>query len=163
MTELLTHVLVGFILGTVLSFRFDWVERQFVTVVMVGAVLPDLWQIGLVVPSETVQEALGLPFYWFVLHTPFGTILSVSIVTLVVDGPYRKRVFGLLLAGAASHFVLDSLLINPSIFSSVLFWPVATELLPLPMVIVSSDRWPAALALCAAVVVWVVQRRVSQV
>lgn len=158
MTELLTHVLVGFILGTLLSVRFDWINRQFVTVVMFGAMLPDFWQIDLIVPSETIQETFGVPFYWFVLHTPFGTILSISILSLLIDSPYRKRVFGLLLAGATSHFVLDALLINPSIFSSVLFWPVATELLPLPMIIVSSDRWPAAIAICVSILVWAERR-----
>lgn len=162
MTELLTHVLAGFVLGTVLSFRFDWVDRRYVTVVMVGATLPDLWQIGLVVPSETVQEALNLPFYWFVLHTPFGTLVTISIASLAVDSAHRKRVFALLLAGAASHFVLDSLLINPSLFSSVLLWPLVTELLPLPLVVVSSDRWPAVLAVSAAAIVWFARRRASR-
>ena len=154
MTDVLTHVLTGFVLGTTLSFRFNWLDRRFITIVMLGAILPDVTKIGLVVPSETVQEALGLPFYWFVLHTPFGTVITASLTALLVGDDYRNRVFGLLLVGAGSHFVLDSLLINPSRFSYVLFWPVATELAPLPMLILSSDQWPAAVALCAAVAAW---------
>jgi hypothetical protein len=158
MTELLTHVLTGFVLGTVLSFRYDWLDGPFVTVVMVGSILPDLTKVAIVLPSRTVQETLGIPFYWFVLHTPFGTVLTASITALLVGEAYRRRVFGLLLLGGASHFVLDALLINPSRFSFVLLWPFTTRLIPLPMLILSSDRWPAMMAIVCAVVVWLLRR-----
>lgn len=160
MTEILTHVLAGYILGTVLSFRIDWLDRRFVTVVMLGSVLPDLTKVSLIVPSATVQETLGLPFSWFVLHTPFGTTITAGMTALLVESAYQKRVFALLLTGGATHFVLDSLLINPSQFSYVLLWPLTTQLVPLPMYVLSSDRLPAILAILVATSIWIVQRRI---
>lgn len=158
MTDVLTHVIVGYILGTILSLRVDWIRAPLVTVVMVGAILPDLTKVSLVLPPEDVAAALGLTFDWFALHTPFGVVITAGIVTLFVHEGSRQRVFALLLVGAASHFVLDSLLMSPSRFSYVLFWPFHTVLVPLPMYILSSDRWPAVVAAVVALVLWYVKR-----
>jgi hypothetical protein len=160
-TDLLTHVLAGYVVGTVLSFRVRWLDRRFVTVVMLGATLPDLTKISLVVPSRTVQEVVGLPFFWYVLHTPFGTTLTAGITALLCGRTLRGRAFPLLLVGGASHFVLDALLLNPSRFSEVLLWPLAVELVPLPMLVLSSDRLPVVVAIGAATATWLTRRRID--
>jgi hypothetical protein len=162
MTDLLTHALAGFIIGTVLSFRYDWIRGPFVSVVMVGAILPDLTKVSLVVPSEVVEATLGVAFDWFALHTPFGTLLTCGIGALIVEAGYRRRVFGLLVTGAASHFVLDGLLITPSRFSYVLFWPFETILVPLPMWFHTSSRVPVVIAGSAAAIVWTLRRHLDR-
>lgn len=161
MTELLTHVLAGYIIGTVLSFRLDWLRAPYVTVVMVGAILPDMTKVAIVIPPESVEAVLGIPFDWFALHTPFGTVITAGIGALLVGDGHRQRVFVLLLVGGVSHFVLDAILISPSRFSSVLLWPFYTAHVPLPMLVLSSDRWPAIIAASVAGVVWFA-RRASQ-
>lgn len=159
MTDILTHVLAGFVLGTVMSFRLDWLRGPFITIVMLGAVIPDFTKISMIISSEYVESLIGLPFDWFAFHTPFGAVITAGIGALLIDENYRVRVFGLLLTGAASHFVLDALLMNPSRFSYVLLWPFVTVLTPLPMYLLSSDQWPAILATGAAAAVWYVRRR----
>jgi hypothetical protein len=161
-TDILTHVLAGYVLGTALSFRVRWLDRRFVTVVMLGATLPDLTKISLLVPSRTIQEAVGLPFFWYALHTPFGTILTAGITALLCGRGLRGRIFPLLLVGGASHFVLDALLINPSRFSEVLLWPLAVELVPLPMLVLSSDRLPTVVAIVVATATWMARRRIER-
>ena len=37
MADVLTHVLVGYILGTIPSWRYDWLEPHHVTLVMIAA------------------------------------------------------------------------------------------------------------------------------
>lgn len=158
MTDILTHVLTGYVLGTLLSFRYDWLRAHYVTVTMVGAILPDLTKVSLAIPSNAVGAFLGVDFDWFALHTPFGAILTAGIGAILVDDDHRRRAFALLLAGAATHFLLDALLMSPSRFSYVLLWPFEVVTLPLPMYILSSDRWPAVVAATAAGIVWFVQR-----
>ena len=55
MTELFTHVLVGYVLATMLSWRWGWITPPLVTVEMFGALLPDLNRLELFVPAETVE------------------------------------------------------------------------------------------------------------
>jgi len=153
MSDLLTHVLVGFTFRTILPVWLEWIGPSFVAIVIVGAVLPDLTKVDMVVPSSAVEAALGIPFDWFALHTPFGTMLVSSIGALLVDKPYRLRVFALLLAGAASHFVLDALMISPSRFYHVLLWPVSTRHVALPALYLSSDSWTAVVAAVVALTV----------
>ncbi|QIO24105.1 metal-dependent hydrolase [Haloarcula sp. JP-L23] len=157
MADLLTHVLVGFILGSILAVGFRWKAPPFVAVVMVGALLPDLAKIAMILPPRVVEETLGIPFDWFAVHTPFGTLLVAGIGSLLVSETIRRRVFVLLLIGGASHLVLDSLLISPSRFYHVLFWPLTTQFVSLPGLYLSSDRWPSIVAACLAVVAWFVR------
>ena len=159
MTDVLTHALAGYIIGMVLSFRVSWLRAPFVTAVMVGALLPDFTKVSLVLSSSRVESILGTPFDWFALHTPFGVILTAGIGSLLVSGDNRGRVFILLLVGAASHIFLDSLLMSPSRFSYVLFWPFRVVLVPLPMYILSSDRWPAVVAAVIALILRYARRR----
>jgi hypothetical protein len=159
MTDILTHVLTGFVLGTVLSFKFSWIDSPYITVVMIGAILPDTSKIEMIVPSRAVESALSIQFDWFVFHTPLGTVLLASIGSLLIAETHRRRAFALLLLGGASHFILDAFLMNPSRFSYVLLWPLDTVLVPLPMLILSSDRWPAFVALGTAGIVWLLKRK----
>ena len=62
MADVLTHVLVGFIISVLLSFRYDWLGPEYVTLVMVGALSPDFTKIALVVPDGIVSSLLGVPY-----------------------------------------------------------------------------------------------------
>lgn len=112
MADLLTHVLVGYCLGTALSFRLNWLRPAHVTMVMVGAILPDLAKIELVIPWRTMVSLLGISWDWTALHTLGGTVVTLLIVTLLVTARLRVRVAWLLAIGIASHHVLDVILIT---------------------------------------------------
>jgi hypothetical protein len=159
MPDLLTHVLVGYILATALSVRYDWLTPEFVTVVMLGALVPDLSKIAIVVPGPRVEALIGIPFEWFAIHMLGGTLVAISIGALLTTTEHRRRVFMLLALGAASHLLLDALLLKASGHSFAIFWPLTTYQPPTPGLYASFDRWPAVVALLLAGSVWLLRSR----
>lgn len=159
MPDVLTHVFWGYIIGTLLSFRYDWLDARFVTVVMLGALLPDLTKISIVIDSALVEQFLGIPFDWGAIHRLGGVVVASAIGALLAGPGYRRRVFALLLVGAASHLLLDALLINVSGYSYDLLWPLTTYSPPTPNLFLSSDRWPAVVSGALAALLWAFNRR----
>ncbi|WP_226008219.1 alpha/beta hydrolase [Natrinema salinisoli] len=162
MPDILTHVLVGYSLGTLLVLRDAQLRPAHVTLVMIGALSPDFVKIKLLVPDAIVQTLLGVPFAWTPLHRLGGSILVVSFGALLVAPGYRRQVIALLALGAASHHALDLLLITPTGYSYAVGWPLSTYHFPSPDLYLSSDRWPALVAGTVAAVIWVGRRRWSQ-
>ncbi len=161
MAELLTHVLTAYILATVLSWRFEWLTSPFVTVAMAAAITPDLSRMDLLIPAETIQSTVGIPFDWSAFHTLGGTAVVVAIGALLTPAKYRRAVAAMLVLGALSHHALDLLLINPSGYSYSVFWPLTQYQPPTPNIYLSTDRWPALVTGILAVVVWKINRRIS--
>lgn len=154
MSDLLTHVLVAYVLATALSFRYDWITPKLITVAMLGALVPDLTKISLVVASSRVETFLGTPFDWFAIHTVGGSLVAITIGALATSPKHRKKVFVLLLLGMLSHHLLDAANVNASGYSYAILWPLTTYHPPSPNLWLSSDRWPALVSGVAAVVVW---------
>lgn len=161
MPDLLTHVLVMYVVVTAASWRVPWVSPPYVTVAMMGAMIPDMTKIRLVVPSHRVESALGVPFDWVALHTLGGVVVSVLVGAVLAPREHRTRVTALLAFGAASHLLLDALLLNPSGHSYAVLWPLTQYHPPTPGLYLSTDRWPAVVAGIAAVVVRSYTRRRS--
>jgi hypothetical protein len=159
MVDLYTHVLVGYTLGTLLSWRYERITHPFVTVLMAGAVLPDLSRIDLLVSSGTVENVLGVSFAWLPLHRVGGTLLVVCIGSLLAAKRHRRAVFVLLAIGAGSHYLLDFLLYKPSGKTGALLWPFTTYRFPIDGFYSSTDRWPAIVATATAAAAWYIDRR----
>lgn len=159
MADLLTHVLAAYVLATLLALRYEWITPPLVTVAMVGAMIPDLDRLGLVVAPEWIGAALGVPFGWGAFHTLGGSLLVVLLGTLLAGPASRRRVFALLVLGAVSHHALDLLLLNPSGYSYHVLWPLTTYHPPAPDGYLSTDRWPAVVAATAAALAWAVRHR----
>jgi membrane-bound metal-dependent hydrolase YbcI (DUF457 family) len=159
MPDLFTHILVGYVLATLLSMRYEWLTPQYVTVAMLGALVPDLTKIKLLVPSTQVESLLGIPFDWFAIHTLGGALVAVTIGAFTTTPDRRKYIFALLLLGAISHLILDSFLLKASGYSNILFWPFIQRGIPTPGLYLSSDRWPALVTGLLAVLVWYVRYR----
>jgi hypothetical protein len=162
MPDLLAHALLGYCLGTLLSFRYDWLTPGYVTAVMAGTFVPDLSKVYLVVPDATVSAALGLPFSWFALHTVGGTAVAVLVGVALAADPERRRVLGLLALGAGSHLAADALLLTASGHSKSMWWPVAHVGLPSPGLYLSTDPAPAVAVGAVALGLWLVKRRQSR-
>ena len=96
MADLLTHILVGYVLAVLLSWRADWITAPYITLVMGAAVLPDLNRIELVIPAATIEATLGIPWSWTPLHRVGGTFLIICLGTMLASKQLRRRVFGLL-------------------------------------------------------------------
>lgn len=156
--DVLTHVLAGYVIGTLLSFRYEWMGPEHVTLVMIGALAPDFVKIELLVSDWLVASTLGVPFSWSPLHTLGGSVLVICLGTLVLAPRYRKRALILFAIGVGSHHVLDVLLLTPTGSSYAVFWPLTGYRPPSGGLYLSSDRWPAVLAGLLAAAVWAVDR-----
>ena len=154
MPDLLTHTLVAYTLAVGLSVRYRWLTPPYVTVVIMGAFIPDLTKIRLLVPSWRLEAWLGLPFDWGALHTVGGTLVSVLIGVTVVRRTDRWRVCGPLGVGAASHLVLDSLLAFPAGRMKFVLWPLTTYRPVFDGLFLSTDRWPVVVAAGVAASAW---------
>lgn len=159
MPDLVTHVLVGFVLATVLSWYDGRVTAPFVTVAMAGAIAPDLNRIALLLPEVVVTTMFEIPWSWTPFHRAGGTLLVVAVTAALVGPDHRRLAFAVLAVGAASHYALDVLLYRPSGLTRPLLWPFLDRRFAVDGFLVSTDRWPAAVASLLAFVVWLFDRR----
>jgi hypothetical protein len=162
MPDLLTHALAAYSLGIVCSWRVEWLDTPYVTAMMVGAFVPDLVKVKLLVPSAEIGATLGIPFSWLPLHTLTGVLLSVLLLAgLVADPRTRRQVLLTSGGGALSHLMLDALLRTPTGRGGPVFWPITEYQPPTPGLYLSTEPWPTALFLGVAVLVVVADRRLS--
>lgn len=161
MADVLTHVLVGYVVGVCLALRYDWVKTHHVTLVMIGALSPDFVKLNLLVADEVVATLLGLPFSWSPLHTLGGTVLVILLGSLLLAPEHRNRAIVLLAIGAASHHALDVALLTVTGHSYAVFWPLTAYRPPSGGLYLSSDRLPALVAGLAATAAWLVRRRLD--
>ena len=140
MAELLSHVLIAYIVLTCASWRFEWLTQRWVAVGMIGAILPDLSRIGLFVTDATIETALGVPFAIGALQTLGGLLLLAAIGSLVV-ADHRRRAFGLLFAGGFLHLLTDGLKSWVDGTAGAWLYPLSWYRHPTPGLYVSSDPW----------------------
>lgn len=159
MPDLLTHVLVGYAIGTFLARRADWIGPPYVTLAMLGATLPDANRIDVLLPAHRLERpatALAgelrrgpltavvparVTPNWEALHTVPASLLLAGIAALLVPARYRRRAFALLVLGALSHHALDLLLVDPGGRAFPLFWPLTRYEPPTPGLFSSRDLW----------------------
>lgn len=150
MPDVLTHALAAYAIATLLSIRFEWLGSQYVTIAMIGALVPDTTKIKLLVDSAQVEATLGVPFSWGALHTLGGSIVIVLAGAVLAGREHRGPVLLALLLGMGSHHALDLLIAHPAGHGYALFWPLSGYHVPVAGLFHSSDRWPAAVAAIAA-------------
>ena len=158
MADLLTHVLAAYALATVASWRWKRLTEPWIAVVMIGALLPDLNRIGLLVTDAAIEATLGATFGIDAVHTLGGSVLLAGAGAMVVADDHR-RVFALLLAGALSHLLVDGLKVYADDDAGVWLYPFTWYRHPTPNLYVSSDSTVLAAALAVAIGVTVVDRR----
>lgn len=158
MPDLLTHVLLAYAVATLLAVRYRWLRPAYVTIAMIGALVPDLDHISTLVPSQTVEAALGLPFDWGGLQTGGVVLLLILIGTVLVKHTERRRVSVLLTLGAVTHLFTDSLIRVPEGRSQSLFFPITMYQPPTPGLYLSTDIWPVAVTALFAFLAWCIVR-----
>jgi len=161
MAELLTHVLVGYVLAVLLSWRYEWITYPFVVVAMFGALLPDLNRIELLLPAATIEATLQIPWSWTPLHRVGGTLVVIAIGVVLAPATCRRGVAALLALGAGSHYLLDFFLYKPSGLTGPFLWPFTSHRFAVEGFYLSSDRWTAAVMILIALVVWYADRRLN--
>jgi hypothetical protein len=158
MPDLLAHVFIAYSICRVTSWRFEWLTTPYVTLGMVGAFIPDIVKIKLLLPSESIEGILGVPFDWESLATGGGALLSVCIGLVLLASSERRRGGLLLGIGAASHLLVDSLLLTPTGRSVQLFWPFSQYKVPSPGLYLSTQPEPMFVTGGIALLVWGVHR-----
>jgi hypothetical protein len=159
MPDLLTHVLLAYGVAILLARRYSWLHPAYVTIAMVGALVPDLDHISILIPSSTAEAVLGVPFDWGGLQTGGVVLLLVLIGTVLVESAERRRVFALLALGAVSHLFTDALIRVPEGRSQSLFFPVTMYQPPTPGLYLSTDLWPLIASAAFAALAWYGVRR----
>jgi hypothetical protein len=156
MPDLLAHVLFGYAVFTLLTARVEAVEARHVPLGMVGAALPDLAKVRLLVPSGTVGDLLGAPFSWLAVHRLGAAVALAGLGALAVSRAERRTVFGVLLAGALGHLGLDAFVVRAAGLTPPYLYPLSWWRPPSGDLYLSSQRWPTlvALGLAAAVYLW---------
>ena len=150
MPDVLTHVLVGYVVGALVATRFEDVGPAGVTLVMAGALSPDFVKVKLLAPAPYVEAALGIPFSWAPIHAVGGVAIVALLAGVLVGEEHRRTAVALVALGAATHLFLDGLLVKPTGYAGQFLVPFSPYRAPAGMLYLSSDRWPAAVAGVAA-------------
>ena len=156
MAELLTHVLVVYVLLTVGSWWVDGLTARWVPIGMAGAMIPDLVKVGILVDSEVVEGVLGIPFSYGPISTVGGVLVIAAGITLWFT-ERRPRVFGLLVAGGVSSLALDGLRMYADGQASFWVYPLWWRP-PTPNLYVTSDPRVTVAALVVSASVFLVDR-----
>jgi len=160
MPDLLSHALIGYIAGIMLSWRVDWIRKYHITLLLVGTILPDLSKAARLVSGYQIESLLGIPFSWRVFHTTGGVLLIILLIVVWIEKSERFRAFGLLTGGAATHQLTDSLIFTPSGYVGKSYlWPLSNYRYPTPGLYQSTDWWLAVLIATFVLGISVIDRR----
>ncbi|MFB6299022.1 MAG: metal-dependent hydrolase [Halobacteriales archaeon] len=154
----MTHVLVVYSLGAVVAGIIDSVPDRFVPVGMIGAILPDLSKLNLLVDPERLTAIFGVPFSWLPLHRLGGTLVVAALGALVFDRSERRLAGGFLLGGALTQYPLDAMIKRANGLSPPYLYPFTWWQPPAGGLYLSSDLWPILPAATLAVGVWLWRR-----
>lgn len=141
----MAHLAFVFILCTLLALKWPVFGGRNTVLVMVGAVLPDLFKLYLPLPLIFID-------YLALFHIPIGTLLMCGLGSLLFEEGTRVRVFLLFTFGMATHYALDALLKH--VTGGILFlYPLSWETWQLQLV--RPDNWlGTTILVAAAVLLW---------
>ncbi|WP_425498649.1 metal-dependent hydrolase [Haloplanus salilacus] len=155
MPDLLTHILIAYVLGTLVNNKTDLLNGRHVPVLMIGGALPDLSKLYLIVESDVIEQAFSVPFSWGGAHT-FGVTLLLSLAgTQLFHRKERYPVFVSLSIGFVLHFILDSFVIRADGQVPPYLFPVSWWQYPSGNLYLSSTFWPSLLSILLATIVFV--------
>jgi membrane-bound metal-dependent hydrolase YbcI (DUF457 family) len=157
-SDLLTHVLAGYVLATLASWRIDWLRPRHVPLAMLGSALPDAAKVHLVAGGVRTTVA-GVEVSWLALQTVGGALSLAAIGVLLVPRRERRPVSAVLVGGVLVHVALDYFVIRAGGRAPPSLYPLSWVQLPAGNLYLSSDVWPALVALAVATTVWVLDRR----
>jgi hypothetical protein len=152
MPDWITHVLVAWSLATILGFRFKQFSQNNVAIVMLGALIPDIYKVTLVL------ESFGINVQGFLspIHLPVGSLLIAAIISLFF---IEKRLIFLFLAiGIGTHYALDLLLFSGGM---EIFYPFSTLKFQIGIISVT-DLHITILSIILASIVFLVYKKFNK-
>lgn len=157
MPDLLTHVLVAYVLAAAVA-ASGRLDDRYVPVVMVGSVAPDGMKLSAVL-GYAVGTVAGIPYSTWGIHTLGGVVVLAALGALTIQRRERLPAVVALAVGGVSHLFLDAFVIRADGLAPPYLFPLSGWLPPAANLYASTDPWPAAVALAVAVPVWVLRRR----
>lgn len=157
MTDLLTHVLVVYVLATLKTWRLDWFRRRHVGIAMLGTIFLDTAKGLLLTGPEFVL--FGIKASWYALQTVGAAAVFTVVGVFLFDIDERPAVLGSLSFGVIVHIFLDLLVIRTDGTAPPYFYPLTWWHLPSGNVYLSSDIWPSLVAIGVSILVWYLDRR----
>lgn len=116
MPDWITHIAAAYILCTILGFKYKQFNPPTTAIVMVGALIPDIYKIGIV----AAFFGFSIDDYIAPLHLPIGSVVIGGMISLFFQD--KKMIFLFLALGIATHYALDLLLTSLS-GGIILFYP----------------------------------------
>ena len=107
MADLLTHVLVPYVLLTVASWRYPRIKRRWIVIGMAGAAIPDLVKIRIVLDDGAVESLLGVPFAYDPISSVSGLLVIAGAIAVFFE--QHRRAYAFLVFGGSTALVLDGL------------------------------------------------------
>jgi membrane-bound metal-dependent hydrolase YbcI (DUF457 family) len=157
MPDLLTHALAAYALGAAVT-RFGRTPDRYVPVAMVGAVAPDAMKLSVLL-GRSIGTLAGVPYSTWGVHTLGGVLVLAGLGALTIRPGDRVAAGVALVAGGASHLLLDAFVIRVDGVAPPYLFPLSGWLPPAANLYASTDVWPAVVALSVAVPVWLLRRR----
>lgn len=157
MPDLLTHVLIAYVVGTAAVWWTDSPDR-YLPVVLVGAAAPDAMK-ATVLLKAAAGTAFGISYSFWGLHTLGGVAVLCGIGALTLRASDRRVGFWFLCAGGVSHLLLDLFVVRVDGVASPYLFPVSGWLPPAANLYTSADVWTIPVALALALPVWATRRR----
>ena len=78
MPDWITHIIVAWTLCTILGFKYKQFNQQNIAIVMVGALIPDIYKLYLIVSHFGIQ----MQYFLTPIHLPAGSILIACLISL---------------------------------------------------------------------------------
>lgn len=139
----------------ILRFKFKELDNANIVLVMIGALIPDLFKI--VIPLEYL--GIYIKYFIYPLHLPVGSLISASLITLLFKE--KRIVFLLLIFGIFIHYSLDLLMTYVSGGLTLLF-PFSWAEWQLRIISVD-DYYLLILAVFVALIVFAVSKRYNKI
>lgn len=158
MADLLTHVLVPFVVLTVVGWIVA-VPRQWIPVAMGGAAIPDLVKLDLLLDADLVGRLLGVPFEYDPVSSVAGVCVVAGVIALLFTDDVRRTAYGFLLFGGVSSLLLDGLRVFADGHAGFWLYPLWVRP-PTPSLYVTSDVRVVVVAVAVALSVTIIDRRV---
>ena len=154
MADLLTHILVPYVILTVASWQFDWLTKRWVIIGMAGAAIPDLVKIDILLDRSVVESLLGMPFSYAPISSLGGVLCIAGAITIFFPR-HRRQVFVFLLFGGLTSLVVDGLRVFADGQSGFWLYPFTWVRPPTPSLYVTSDVRVLVAAVMVSAVVFI--------
>lgn len=128
MPDWIGHVTAAWIICRLLSLKYNEFNTANTILVMIGAILPDLYKSFIFYPA--------MNNYLMILHLPIGTLIVAGMFSILFFD--KKKAFLLLTLGFLTHYILDVLQMD---FNGGMYFLFPFNWYQLTFGLITTDNW----------------------